>query len=81
MCVCVCACACVCVCVCCIIYAFRDLWPQQHVLDLSSHPAVRRVVALGTILVVELKEHNGATGYQSQVTIFFPLKVLYLVKQ
>ena len=40
-------------------------------LDLSSHPAVRRVVALGTILIVELKEHDGAPGYQSQVTIFF----------
>jgi hypothetical protein len=63
----------------CIIYIHRDLWPKQHVLDLSSHPAVRRVVALGTILIVELKEHDGAPGYQSQVTIIFS-KVLYLVK-
>jgi hypothetical protein len=52
------------------IYTHRDLWPKQHVLDLSSHPAVRRVVALGTILIVELREHEGATGYQSEVTIF-----------
>jgi hypothetical protein len=32
------------------------------VLQLSHHAAVRRVVALGTLLVVELHEPQGGAG-------------------
>jgi len=47
----------------------KDMWPNCQVVALSNHPAVRRVVALGTVLVIELKEPEGSVGgYTSQAS-------------
>jgi len=41
------------------------LWPDAAVSTLSHHAAVERVVALGTVLAVELKVAEGERGYAS----------------
>ena len=46
----------------------RSLWPKEVVLELSHHEAVRRVVPLGTVLIVELNDGDGAGGYQSSAS-------------
>eukprot|EP00892_Ulva_mutabilis_P009792 jgi/Ulvmu1/7185/UM034_0094.1 len=43
----------------------RPLWPGGAVAGLSHHAAVERVVALGTVLAVELKVPEGERGYAS----------------
>lgn len=43
----------------------RELWDNELVLQMSSHPAVQRVVALGTLFALELKAEGSNTGYAS----------------
>lgn len=45
----------------------QDLWDAESVTALSHHDAVERVVALGTVLAVELKVAPGEGGYSSNV--------------
>lgn len=45
----------------------QDLWQVDAVVALSHHDAVERVVALGTVLAVELKVPPGQGGYSSNV--------------
>ncbi|CAL0325586.1 unnamed protein product [Lupinus luteus] len=43
----------------------RELWDDKMVRQLSSHPAVQRVVALGTLCALELKAEGSNAGYGS----------------
>ncbi|KAK1560230.1 hypothetical protein Q3G72_023781 [Acer saccharum] len=43
----------------------RELWDLELVQQLSSHPAVRRVVALGTVCALELQAEGCNSGYGS----------------
>ncbi|CAI9098544.1 OLC1v1035210C1 [Oldenlandia corymbosa var. corymbosa] len=43
----------------------RELWDAELVLQISSNPAVQRVVALGTLFAVELRAEGCNTGYAS----------------
>ncbi|XP_019463455.1 PREDICTED: bifunctional dethiobiotin synthetase/7,8-diamino-pelargonic acid aminotransferase, mitochondrial isoform X1 [Lupinus angustifolius] len=43
----------------------RELWDDKIVRQLSSHPAVQRVVALGTLCALELKAEGSNAGYGS----------------
>mmetsp|Transcript_19255 Transcript_19255/g.46502 ORF Transcript_19255/g.46502 Transcript_19255/m.46502 type:complete len:860 (+) Transcript_19255:74-2653(+) len=45
----------------------EDHWAEADVLALSHLPQVRRVLALGTLLAVELKDEGGG-GYQSKAS-------------
>ncbi|KAJ1433507.1 Pyridoxal phosphate-dependent transferase, major domain [Sesbania bispinosa] len=43
----------------------RELWDNKMVDQISSHPAVQRVVALGTLFALELKAEGDNAGYGS----------------
>ncbi|TKY54599.1 Bifunctional dethiobiotin synthetase/7,8-diamino-pelargonic acid aminotransferase [Spatholobus suberectus] len=43
----------------------RELWDDKMVDRISSHPAVQRVVALGTLCALELKAKGNNAGYGS----------------
>ncbi|KAF5183987.1 Adenosylmethionine-8-amino-7-oxononanoate aminotransferase [Thalictrum thalictroides] len=43
----------------------RELWDAKLVHEISSHPAVERVVALGTLIAIELCTEGNDTGYGS----------------
>ncbi|KAJ0031304.1 hypothetical protein Pint_14193 [Pistacia integerrima] len=43
----------------------RELWDPDLVQQISSHPAVRRVVTLGTIFALELEAEGSNAGYGS----------------
>ncbi|KAK4257669.1 hypothetical protein QN277_007230 [Acacia crassicarpa] len=43
----------------------RELWDARLVDQISSHPAVQRVVALGTLFALELKAEGQNAGYGS----------------
>lgn len=43
----------------------RELWDLELVQQISSHPAVQRVVALGTICAIELRADGCNAGYAS----------------
>ncbi|KAJ0266858.1 Bifunctional dethiobiotin synthetase/7,8-diamino-pelargonic acid aminotransferase [Hirschfeldia incana] len=43
----------------------RELWDEELVLQISSHPAVERVVVLGTLFALELKVDASNSGYAS----------------
>ncbi|TXG61009.1 hypothetical protein EZV62_012372 [Acer yangbiense] len=43
----------------------RELWDLELVQQISSHPAVRRVVALGTVCALELQAEGCNSGYGS----------------
>lgn len=45
----------------------RPLWDAAAVARLSHHPAVERVVAIGTVLAVDLKAQGGG-GYSSSAS-------------
>lgn len=40
-----------------------QLWDDKMVHKISSHPAVQRVVALGTLFALELKAEGDNAGY------------------
>jgi bifunctional dethiobiotin synthetase / adenosylmethionine---8-amino-7-oxononanoate aminotransferase len=46
----------------------RDIWEHNALIEMSQHPAVKRVVPLGTVLAVELAVPKGAGGYASTVS-------------
>ncbi|EXB94580.1 Adenosylmethionine-8-amino-7-oxononanoate aminotransferase [Morus notabilis] len=43
----------------------RELWDKELVYMISSHPAVERVVALGTLCALELRAEGPNAGYAS----------------
>ncbi|KAK7265291.1 hypothetical protein RJT34_32909 [Clitoria ternatea] len=43
----------------------RELWDNKMIHQISSHPAVQRVVALGTLCALELKAEGNNAGYGS----------------
>ncbi|KAF9680573.1 hypothetical protein SADUNF_Sadunf06G0135800 [Salix dunnii] len=43
----------------------RELWNAELVQQISSHPSVERVIALGTIFALELKAEGHNVGYAS----------------
>ncbi|KAL1217497.1 Bifunctional dethiobiotin synthetase/7,8-diamino-pelargonic acid aminotransferase [Cardamine amara subsp. amara] len=43
----------------------RELWDEELVQQISSHSAVQRVVALGTLFALELKADASNSGYAS----------------
>lgn len=43
----------------------RELWDAELVHQISSHPAVQRVVALGTLFALELQAEGSNVGYGS----------------
>lgn len=40
-----------------------QLWDNDLVIRISSHPAVVKVIALGTLFALELKAEGSDTGY------------------
>jgi len=40
-----------------------QLWDEDVVQQISSHPAVERVVALGTLFALELRAEGSNAGY------------------
>ncbi|KAM3762418.1 hypothetical protein ACB098_01G343900 [Castanea mollissima] len=46
--------------------SLRELWDEELVQQISSHPAVERVVALGTLFALELRAEGSNAGYASQ---------------
>ncbi|KGN65428.1 bifunctional dethiobiotin synthetase/7,8-diamino-pelargonic acid aminotransferase, mitochondrial isoform X1 [Cucumis sativus] len=45
--------------------SLRELWDENLVYEISSHPAVKRVVALGTLFALELQADGSNAGYAS----------------
>ncbi|KAF4383950.1 hypothetical protein G4B88_016383 [Cannabis sativa] len=45
--------------------SLKEMWDEELVHKLSSHPAVQRVVALGTIFALELRAEGSNAGYAS----------------
>ncbi|XP_062078626.1 bifunctional dethiobiotin synthetase/7,8-diamino-pelargonic acid aminotransferase, mitochondrial [Humulus lupulus] len=45
--------------------SLKEMWDEELVYKLSSHPAVQRVVALGTIFALELRAEGSNAGYAS----------------
>ncbi|KAF5456290.1 hypothetical protein F2P56_025788 [Juglans regia] len=45
--------------------SLRELWDEELVGQISSHPAVQRVVALGTLFALELRAEGSNAGYAS----------------
>ncbi|XP_015878220.3 bifunctional dethiobiotin synthetase/7,8-diamino-pelargonic acid aminotransferase, mitochondrial [Ziziphus jujuba] len=43
----------------------RELWDEKMVGEISSHPAVQRVVVLGTLCALELRAEGSNAGYGS----------------
>ncbi|XP_014510153.1 bifunctional dethiobiotin synthetase/7,8-diamino-pelargonic acid aminotransferase, mitochondrial isoform X1 [Vigna radiata var. radiata] len=43
----------------------RELWDDKMVRRISSHPAIQRVVTLGTLCALELKAEGTSAGYGS----------------
>ncbi|KAL6001924.1 Bifunctional dethiobiotin synthetase/7,8-diamino-pelargonic acid aminotransferase, mitochondrial [Asimina triloba] len=43
----------------------RELWDNKLVLQISYHPEVQRVVALGTLFALELRAEGSNAGYAS----------------
>lgn len=43
----------------------RELWDPDIVSDISTHPVVQRVIALGTVFAVELNTNASESGYAS----------------
>ncbi|KAF3452815.1 hypothetical protein FNV43_RR03248 [Rhamnella rubrinervis] len=43
----------------------KELWDEKLVSQISSHPAVQRVVALGTLCALELRAEGSNAGYGS----------------
>ncbi|KAL3841028.1 hypothetical protein ACJIZ3_025619 [Penstemon smallii] len=43
----------------------QELWDSELVVQISSHPAVHRVVALGTLCAIELLAEGSNAGYGS----------------
>jgi len=41
-----------------------QLWDDKMVHRISSHPAIQRVVALGTLCALELKAEGNNAGYK-----------------
>ncbi|CAI0555883.1 unnamed protein product [Linum tenue] len=46
----------------------KELWDPELVARISSHHSVQRVVALGTVFVVELRAEGNNAGYASTYT-------------
>ncbi|KAF9614445.1 hypothetical protein IFM89_018681 [Coptis chinensis] len=44
---------------------YMQLWDEKLVHEISSHPAVYRVVALGTLIAIELRTEGSDAGYGS----------------
>ncbi|KAL4564280.1 hypothetical protein LXL04_028340 [Taraxacum kok-saghyz] len=44
----------------------KELWDRELVEKISFHPAVQRVVSLGTLFVLELRVEDNEAGYASQ---------------
>ncbi|KAG7021738.1 Bifunctional dethiobiotin synthetase/7,8-diamino-pelargonic acid aminotransferase, mitochondrial, partial [Cucurbita argyrosperma subsp. argyrosperma] len=55
--------------------SLRELWDENLVHLISSHPAVKRVVALGTLFALELKADGPDAGYASQYSRSLLLKL------
>ncbi|RWR91385.1 bifunctional dethiobiotin synthetase/7,8-diamino-pelargonic acid aminotransferase, mitochondrial [Cinnamomum micranthum f. kanehirae] len=43
----------------------RELWDNELLIRMSSHPAVLRVIVLGTLFALELKAKSSDSGYAS----------------
>lgn len=48
----------------------KELWDSKLVCKLSSHPAVQRVVSLGTLCAIELRTDGSESGYASLFASF-----------
>lgn len=44
-------------------FQLLQLWDENLVYEISSHPAVKRVVALGTLFALELQADGSNAGY------------------
>nr|XP_043630610.1 bifunctional dethiobiotin synthetase/7,8-diamino-pelargonic acid aminotransferase, mitochondrial [Erigeron canadensis] len=53
----------------------RELWDPELVLKISFHPAVQRVVSLGTLFAVELEVEDADSGYASLCATSLLLKL------
>ncbi|KAK9275394.1 hypothetical protein L1049_022658 [Liquidambar formosana] len=53
----------------------RELWDVELVQQISSHPAVQRVVTLGTLCALELRAEGSNAGYGSQYARSLVLKL------
>ncbi|KAI3958419.1 hypothetical protein MKW98_011107 [Papaver atlanticum] len=47
----------------------RDLWDAELVRQISSHPGVKRVIMLGTLVALELEAQGSDVGYASTYAI------------
>ncbi|PON97958.1 Aminotransferase class-III [Trema orientale] len=45
--------------------SLKELWDEELVYQISSHPAVQRVVAMGTLFALELQAEGSNAGYAS----------------
>ncbi|MCO5563043.1 hypothetical protein L7F22_016679 [Adiantum nelumboides] len=45
-----------------------ELWDSDLVAELSAHPEVKRVIALGTVFALELQTHASESGYTSMLS-------------
>jgi len=50
-----------------------QLWDDKMVRRISSHPAIQRVVTLGTLCALELKAEGTSAGYKFVNFILSPL--------
>ena len=48
-----------------LLFVFKclQLWDEELVRQISSHPAVQRVVAMGTLCALELRAEGSNAGY------------------
>ena len=44
-------------------YLYMQLWDAELVCQISLHPSVQRVVALGTLFALELQAEGSNAGY------------------
>ena len=46
-----------------------SLWSPSFVEEISHHPQIENIVALGCVLAVEIKDQSGAGGYSSTASV------------
>ncbi|XP_050217173.1 bifunctional dethiobiotin synthetase/7,8-diamino-pelargonic acid aminotransferase, mitochondrial [Mercurialis annua] len=53
----------------------RELWNEELIQQISSHPSVQKVVVLGTLFALELRAEGSDAGYASQYSRSLILKL------
>lgn len=51
-------------------FKYMQLWDNKLVYQISSHPAIKRVVVLGTLCAIELQAEGCNAGY-GQLTLYY----------